>query len=106
GPSIAPAAAKAETCRAEFPVAVGTRFEPPRGGDEILEPLGGIEFREELTALVVVARITAHRRNRVRSKCIEVLQGKAPRHVLRVRIEAPILMDDDNARQFRRGLAA
>src|SRR6266576_7222648 len=39
GQGIGHAAAKAEARRADFPVAISTRFQPPRGGNEILEPL-------------------------------------------------------------------
>jgi len=89
-----------------FASAVRTGFQPPRSGDEILGSFGAVELAEQQAALVVVARITADGRKRVRRKRHEVRQGKAPRNILRVRIQSPILVDDDNAGQFRRVLVA
>jgi len=88
-----------------FPLPSARAFSQ-RAGEQILGPLRRIELGEQLAALVVVARVAAHGRETVRGEGIEVRQGKTPRDVFRVRIEAAILVDDENARQFRRRLAA
>ena len=75
-------------------------LQPLRGGDEILGHLRAIDLAEQLAALVVVARITADRRQRVRRKGDEVLQREPPRDVLGMRIETAILVDDENRGQF------
>src|SRR5262249_28767387 len=98
--------AEAKAGCGDFSGAVRTRFQPLRGGDEILGPLGGVELAKQLTALVVVAWIASEYRQRVRRKCHEILQGEAPCNVLRVRIQSTVLVDDDNAGQFRCRLAA
>ena len=96
------AAAEAKAGRGDLSAAVRTRLQPPSRSDEILGPLGGIDLAEQLAALEVVARIAAHRRQRIRREGHEILQGKASRHVLGVRIEPAILVDDDDAGQLRR----
>ena len=95
-------AAIAEAGGADPAAAVGPRLQPARRGQEILAPLGIVELGEHLSALVIVARISAQRRQRVRREGHEILQGKSPGNVLGVGVQAAILVDDDDARQLRR----
>src|ERR1700679_1423690 len=87
---------------AHFSSAVGTRFQPRRGSYEIFEHLFAIDLAEQLAAFVVVTGIAAKRSKTIGRKRHKVVQGKPPRDVLDIWIEASILVDDDYAAQFRR----
>ena len=102
GQGIGDAAAVTETGDADLARAVGARFQPHRGGHEILGHLLAVDLAEHLAAFVVVTGKAAQRGEPVRRKRHEVREGEPPRDVLDMRIQAAIFVDDDNAGQFRR----
>src|SRR5690606_3991513 len=66
------------------------------GGEEVVHQLFGIYAPLELPALVVVSGIAANGRQAVRGESNEPGLGHAPRNVLDVRVEPPVLVDDDD----------
>ena len=88
---------------AELAGAVGTGLQPHGRGVEVLGHLRAIDLAEQLAALLVVAGIAADRREAVRRERHEVLEREPPRDVLDVRVEAAVLVDDEDARQLVRG---
>src|ERR1700722_11745857 len=76
-------------------------LQPSCGGDEILVQLWLIDLVKQLTALEVIARITAGGGQCIRRKRDEVLQREAACNVLGMWIQPSIFMDDENSRQLR-----
>ncbi len=68
------------------------------GGGEVLRHLFAITLALQGPAVVVITGVTAERGECVRRERDEAGNGKPSRHILYVRIESPILVDDDDAR--------
>ena len=75
-----------------------------RRGEEILAGLRLIELLEFGARLVFVAGVTAERGQRVRRHRHEVVEGQAPRDVFDVRVEAAVLVHDEDAGQLPGGV--
>jgi hypothetical protein len=71
---------------------------PPGAIQHVLPQLRLVELRLHRPAIVVVSRIAAERRQAVRRKREEPLHRDPPRHVLDVRIQAPVFMDHEHRR--------
>ena len=94
------AAAEAEADRAELAGAVRARLQPVRRGDEVLAHLAAVDLPEQRRGLLVVARIAADRGQPVGREGDEVGDRQPPRDVLDVRVEAAVLVHDQDGRQF------
>jgi hypothetical protein len=69
--------------------------------DEILRHLVAVAFRLHGAALVVVPRVASQRAQRVGGQGQEPLDRQPPRDVLDVRVQAAILVDDEDRRELR-----
>jgi hypothetical protein len=85
--------------RAELAGAVRARLEPGRRGEEILLHLARVDLLEQRQPLLVVPGIAADRCQPVRGEGDEIGEGEPVRHVLDVRIEAAVLVDDEDGRE-------
>src|SRR5437588_323788 len=82
----------------------GMRFQESGRGEEVLAGLLLIELGKLLARLVLVAGIAADRRERVGREGEVALEADAPGDVLDVRIEAAVLVHDEDAGELARGL--
>jgi len=103
---IGGAATEAEPGDRDFSVRERMSFQPLRARDEVLGQLGAIDLAKELAAFVIVVWIAADRRQGVWRERHEVLQSEPPCDVLGMRIESPVLVNDEHGGQFRRCLGA
>ncbi len=84
---------------AEAAGAVGPVLQPHRRGIQVLAHLHAIDLAEQLATLGVVARVAAHRREAVGRERHEALERDAARDVFDVRVEAAVLVNDEDRGQ-------
>ena len=90
------AAAKAEAGGAQLPVRQLVGLEIPGAVEKVRAQLAAVEAPLHLLAVVVVAGIAADGRETVRRQREKPRHRGTPRDVLDVRIQAPVLVDDEN----------
>ena len=84
-----------------LPVESGRDFEPFGGGGEIRLHLGRIDLFEGSRALLVVARVAPDRCEPVGREGDEIGDRQAPRHIFDIRVQASVLVHDQDGGQFR-----
>ena len=90
------ATAPAEPNGADLAVAGFVAFQESHCGDTIGDRLRRVELAEHSACLLLVGRRSAERRQIVRGKRHEAFQRDPPCHILDVRVEAAVLVDDDH----------
>src|SRR5262245_28421900 len=96
------AATKAEADGSQFAVRFWTRFQPFGGRDEVFRHLRTVDVSECRGTLLIVSWIPSDRGQPVGRERHEVGDAETPRDIFDVRIEAPVLVNDEH----RRNLAA
>ena len=93
------AAAPTEAGGAQAPVGQSVPLQETRAVDHVLIQRCRIDAPLQRAAVVVVAGVAAHRRQPVGGQRQEAGDRGAPRHVLDVRIEAAVLVNDQHGRE-------
>ena len=79
---------------------VGMFAQEVHGGDKVLGHFFPIALALQCSAIVVIAGITAERRERVRRECDETGNGEPPRDIFDIRIESAVLVYHNDAGQL------
>jgi hypothetical protein len=104
GQVVGDAAAVAEADHADLAGAAAVRPAHAKRGDEVGARLRLVQLGEQRARLVLVAGIAAQREQRVRRVGDEALQRQAARDVLDVRVQAAVLVHDQDRRQLALGV--
>ena len=100
GEAVGHPPAPAESRGAEPAVRPFVRLEKPRTVDHVPVQLLRVQASLQRPAVIVVAGVSADRRQTVRGQREEPGHGRAPRHVLDVRIQAAVLVEDHDGREW------
>ncbi len=98
------AATPAEADGADLAVAVRASLQIGQRRLAIDDHVRLLQLADHLPALVLVGGRAAHGREIVETERDEALGRHAAGHVLDVRVETPVLMNDDHGRQLARGI--
>ena len=83
-----------------MPVGRVIAFEEGYGRNRIVDRLLAIQSADHFARLVLIGRRSARRREEIRCQSHETLQRHATGDIADMRIEAAVLVDDDDGGQF------
>src|SRR5215469_5473510 len=96
--------AETEAHSAEFTGAVWSRFQPGGRRQKVLKHFLLVDCFEKRCSFLLIARVSANRRETIRSKDQEIRYAQTPSHIFDIRVQATILMYQQHSRELYTGV--